>query len=164
MNKAKFRFLSRIAVAGIMLLSTCVGAVASDRGKMKLGVMGGFASQNTSGYVGVDFQYNFSNHVRIAPDVVYVFPNKEKSSFLIDVDIHIPFRVARGLALYPIAGAQYSYWNYRHHDNYSRIGLNAGAGLELYITPSLKVSLQGKYSFAKDASGCYAGLGIGYIF
>lgn len=164
MNKAKFRFLTRVFVAGIMILSACAGASASDKGKMKLGVMGGFASQNTSGYVGVDFQYNFSNHVRIAPDVVYVFPNHGKSSFLIDVDIHIPFRVARGLALYPLAGAQYSYWNDRHGDNYSRIGLNAGAGLELYITPRLKVALQGKYSFAKNASGCYAGLGIGYIF
>lgn len=164
MNKAKFRFLSRIIVAGIMALSTCIGAYAFDKGKMKLGVMGGYASHNTSGYVGVDFQYNFSNHVRIAPDVLYVFPNKSKSAFLIDVDIHIPFRVARGLALYPLAGAQYSYWTHRNDDNYSRIGLNAGAGLELYITPRLKVSLQGKYSFAKDASGCYAGLGVGYIF
>lgn len=138
---------------------------SAQRGEKTLGVAGGFASYNTSGMVDIYFQYSFAEHVRIAPDVGYVFQNKGKSGFMVNVDMHFPFRVAKGLKLYPLAGITFNNWSYSATDSsVSRGGFNAGAGLDIYFTSQLKMSIQGKYSLMKDTHGAYATVGFGYTF
>lgn len=134
------------------------------RGEMSVGVNGGVATYNSGGYMNLDFQYTFINHLRIAPDIGYVFRNDGKSAFIMDVDLHFPFRVARGFALYPLVGFTFNNWNYEHGGSASRAGGNIGAGMELYVTSYLKLMLQGKYSLMDDTSGGFIGLGIGYVF
>ena len=86
-----------VAIAGV--LASAFPAYA-QKGEKTLGIAGGFASYNTSGYVDVYFQYSFAEHVRIAPEVGYIFRNDGKSGFAASVDMHFPFRVARGFKLY----------------------------------------------------------------
>lgn len=157
--------ISILIIAIAAVLGAFMPAKAqAQKGEKTLGLMGGFATYNNGGFTDVYFQYTFADHFRIAPDLGYVFRNDNKSAFVLDVDMHFPFRVARGFAVYPLAGFTFNNWSYRHVDNASRAGANFGAGFDLYLTSYLKLTLQGKYSLMNDTSGGFFGFGIGYVF
>lgn len=162
-----FRFKNLFVLIGILLISAlpaAADAMPSVKGEMTLGCSAGYASRNDGAYANLFFQYTFIPHLRLSADVGYVFRNQDKSAFELSLDMHAPFRVARGLQIYPLVGFTFNAWNYRYSDNLNRFGGDFGAGIELYLTNSLKLSLQGKYSLMKDTGGAFAGLGIGYIF
>lgn len=152
-------FAAMISVAGFFPTQ-----VMAQKGEKTLGIAGGFATYNDGGFVDVYFQYSFADHVRIAPDLGYAFRNEGKSAFLLDVDVHFPFRVAKAFSLYPLVGFTFNNWSYRHDGNASRAGANFGAGFEIYMTSNLKLSFQGKYSLMNDTSGGFFDMGIGYVF
>lgn len=129
-----------------------------------LGISGGYATHNHSGYAGVYFQYTFKPHIRIAPEIDYVFRNHESSAVKIDCDMQFPFRLTRGFNIYPLAGLTFNAWNNVNSRSECRFGADVGAGFDLYMTGNLKIDIQAKYSFLKDVSGAYVGLGIGYVF
>ncbi len=160
--------MKKITVLAIAIV-TALGALMpiqanAQKGEKTLGLMGGFATYNNGGFTDVYFQYTFADHFRIAPDLGYVFRNDHKSAFVLDVDMHFPFRIARGFAVYPLAGFTFNNWSYKHGDSASRAGANFGAGFDLYLTSYLKLTLQGKYSLMNDTSGGFFGMGIGYVF
>lgn len=136
----------------------------AQKGEKTLGLMGGFATYNDGGFSDVYFQYTFADHIRLASDIGYVFRNDHKSAFVLDVDMHFPFRIARGFSVYPLAGFTFNNWSYEYNGNASRAGANFGAGFDIYLTSYLKLSLQGKYSLMNDTSGGFFGMGIGYVF
>lgn len=161
------KFLQSIAVLMAALVITFVSAddAFGQRGEKTLGVAGGFATYNHSGYADLYFQYSFSNRVRIAPEVGYIFTHKGKTGFEASVDVHFPFRVYRGINVYPLTGITYNNWNYKDSDSSSGYaGLDFGAGAEMYLTSNLKISLQAKYSLMKTADGGFFNLGFGYVF
>ncbi|MDE6716765.1 MAG: hypothetical protein K2J70_01100 [Muribaculaceae bacterium] len=159
----KKRFAITGAILGLAALFAPAEA-AAQRGEKSLGVIGGFSTYNNGGYFGVDFQYTFVNHVRLAPDIAYSFRNDGKSAFILDVDVHFPFRLAKGFDIYPLVGFAFNNWNYSGGGNASRAGANFGGGFDFYLTSRLKLSLQGKYSVMNDTSGGFIGMGIGYVF
>lgn len=138
--------------------------VSAQRGEKTLGVSGGFASYNNGGKASIFFQYSFSQHIRLAPEIGYVFRNKRASGFVIDVDLHAPFRIAKGIGIYPLAGFAFNDWSYVNNGHASRVGFNIGAGIDFYMMSSLKLNLQGKYSIMKDTDGGFIQMGIGYVF
>lgn len=148
----------------------CAGALFTplqshaQSGEKSLGIIGGFSTYNNGGYMGVDFQYTIVDHVRLAPDIAYSFRNDGKSAFILDVDVHFPFKIAKGFGVYPLVGFAFNNWSYQGGGNASRAGGNIGAGFDFYLTQNLKLNLQGKYSIMNDTSGGFIGLGIGYIF
>lgn len=160
MKKVSLLVLAIVAAIGILMPARA----QAQKGEMTLGLMGGFATYNNGGFTDVYFQYTFADHFRIAPDLGYVFRNDNKSAFVLDVDMHFPFRVAKGFAIYPLAGFTFNNWSYKHGDSASRAGANFGAGFDLYLTSYLKLTLQGKYSLMNDTSGGFFGMGIGYVF
>ena len=149
------------AAASLLCFSTKANA---QKGEKTLGISGGYASYNNGGYTDIYFQYTFANHFRIAPEIGYVFRNEGKSAFTMSVDMHFPYRVARGIALYPLAGITFNNWSYHHDGHASRAGADFGGGVDLYLTSNLKLTVQGKYSLMNDTSGGFIGLGIGYVF
>lgn len=162
MKRITALFSALIVIAAMLMPS---GAEARRfSGEKTLGMMGGFASYNSGGYMDLYFHYTFSPHVRIAPEIGYVFSNNGKSAFEMSVDMHFPFRVARGFQVYPLAGLTFNNWNYKHAGSKSRVGADFGFGFELYLTTYLKLNLQGKYSLMSDTDGAFIGLGIGYNF
>ncbi len=157
----KHSALALLMAAAALICST----PASARGGEKtLGIAGGYASHNNGGEANLYFHYSFSSHVRIAPEIGYVFRHEEKSAFECSVDMHFPFRVARGFKVYPLAGVTLNNWSYTHGGHLTRGGLDFGAGVDLYMTSSLKLNIQGKYSLMNDTSGCFVQMGIGYVF
>ena len=137
---------------------------ASSVGEKTLGIAGGYASHNDGGYANMFFQYTFAPHVRLAPEIGYIFSNDDKSAFECSVDVHFPFRVARAFNLYPLTGLTLNSWTYKHGGHCTHAGFDFGAGFDLYMTSSLKLTIQGKYSLMNDTSGAFIQMGIGYVF
>ncbi len=166
--------MSRIKtiLAGALMITGMVyspEALAFGKGEKSVGVSGGYATYNNSGYVTVNFQWEFANHFRLAPDLGCVFPARDKSGFLVDCDLHFPFKLVRGFGVYPLIGLAYNNWHISHpgnvdSENLSRVGGNVGLGFDFYFTRNLKMQVQGKYSWMRDTDGGFIGLGLSYIF
>lgn len=158
--------INRKIVLGLLSLIALSVPMAgkAQKGEKYLGLTGGYATYNQSGYMGVDFQYTIIDHLRIAPDIVYSFKNNGKSAFILDLDMQFPFRLARGFKIYPLIGLAYNRWSFSGDTRVNRVGGNIGAGFDFYMTSNLKLSVQGKYSVMKDTGGGFLGMGIGYIF
>lgn len=134
------------------------------KGEKCLGIMAGYASYNTSGYAGINFQYTIVPHLRVAPEIAYIFRHHDTSGLEVSVDLQFPFRVAKAINIYPIAGAAFSSWNYHFDGSSNRFGGNVGAGIEFYLTSNLKISAQAKYMIVGKTNSAFAGVGMGYIF
>lgn len=137
---------------------------SAQKGEMMLGLAGGFATHNNGGYADIYFQYTFAPHFRIAPEIGYVFRNEGKSAFEASVDMHFPFRLAKGFGIYPLVGLTLNDWSYQYDGHDTRVGADFGAGFDIYLTSYLKLSLQGKYSLMNDTGGGFFNAGIGYVF
>lgn len=164
MNRTFTKSLSMAILAIFCLIGTQTAYSQSRRGEMTLGVAGGIATHNSGGYMDLYFQYTIANHVRIAPEIGYVFRNDDESAFITSVDVQFPFRLARGFNVYPLCGLTLNNWNHEHGDSYTRVGGDFGAGFDIYLTSNFKLSLQGKYSLMNDCSGGFFNLGFGYVF
>lgn len=153
----KHALTSLLIMAGAMSMSLD----ASAAGEKTLGFAGGYASYNGGGYADLYFQYTFAPHLRIAPEVGYVFRNEGKSAFVASVDLQFPFAIARGFNIYPLAGVTLNNWTYGHHhdddwddDHHAtRAGFDFGGGFDIYLTRQLKLNLQCKYSLMNDTGG-----------
>lgn len=150
------------AIAAMLLLVPA--SASAQKGEMTLGINGGFATYNDGGYTNLFFQYTPINHVRLAPEIGYVFRNDGKSAFNLAVDVHFPFKLGRGIAVYPLVGFVFNSWDFSHGHNANRAGADFGGGFDFYLTNYLKLSLQGKYSMMNDTGGGFIGMGIGYVF
>lgn len=158
-----------LKVAAVMtVLTSLFGAseAYAQRGEKTLGIAGGYSGYNNSGYLKAYFQYSIIDHLRLAPEIGFSFKGDHggASAFEAALDVQAPFRIARGFALYPLAGFSFNSWNYDHAGTANRAGFDLGGGMELKVTPNLKFSLQGKYSFMNNTGGCWIDLGIGYVF
>lgn len=159
------KITKHLILTAILILASLAGTASAQKGEKCLGIAGGFASYNTSGFTDVYFQYSFSKHVRIAPEIGYIFRNNNKSGFQASIDMHFPVAIAKAVNIYPLAGITFNNWNYASDDNsVSRGGFDVGMGFDIYFTPHLKMTIQGKYSLMKDVHGAFAGVGLGYIF
>lgn len=157
----------RLSVMALMAAASsllCTSPANAYSGEKTLGVAGGYASHNNGGQANLYFQYTITPHVRLAPEIGYVFRNEGKSAFECSFDVHFPFRVARALKLYPLTGITLNNWNIQYGDHFTRCGLDFGGGVDLYLTSALKFTVQGKYSLMNDTSGCFLQIGIGYVF
>lgn len=150
-------------ITGLFCILSPIEAQAGSKEKT-LGLAGGYASYNNSGFTNIYFHYSFSRHVRIAPEIGYVFRHDDKTAIEYSVDVHFPFRLTRGLNIYPLAGLTANTWSSAGKAKRTRGGFDFGAGFDLYMTSSLKFTIQGKYSLINDFNGVFAEIGIGYIF
>ena len=142
----------------------CAPTANAATGEKALGFAGGFASYNDGGYGKIYFQYEIAPHVRLAPEMGYIFRNEDCSGFEFSFDVQFPFRLARGFSIYPLAGLTLNNWSYEDDGHATRGGIDFGAGFDIYLTSSLKLSLQGKYSAMNDTSGAFFDMGIAYVF
>lgn len=169
---------SRFVAAIIAAMLVCVlpdSASALGKGEKSLGFRAGYTSSNQSAVAGMYFQYAFSSHFRLAPDVDYSFRHNGNDAFSINLNAHVPFGFsADRLAFYPLAGLNYTSWNIHKIDDIAdnddtksridRLGLNVGAGLEYYVKPTLKLAFEGKYRWTRDYNSGVFTVSIGYIF
>ena len=164
-KKLQASLSTAVLLASVILCAP--GAHAFGKGEKSMGVMGGYATYSHSGYVSANFQYTFARHFRLAPEIGYVFLNNGRSGMEVSADMHFPFRVARGFGLYPLAGLTFQGWSVKvlgERESWSRFGGDFGIGADIYFTNFLKMTFQGKYSWLKDTSGFFVGMGLSYVF
>lgn len=167
-----------IIVAALSLLAVSAPEANAQcaRGQKSFGVNAGYVTRNKSAVAGIEFQYGFSSHFRIAPGARCIFRNNDRDAIQLDLDTHYPFTFTGDrAALYPIVGLNYSWWNSHsrtqdpaeEEDVSTRkrnFGLNAGAGFEFTATPTLKLHFEARYSMVKSNSSLQLAAGIAYIF
>ena len=123
-------------------------------------------------------RYNLTNHVRLAPDLMFFFPKNKVTGFDIDVNAHYVFNLHEdNLSLYPLAG-----FNLQNNfqgkqtikgddgkettlDSHSstNFGFNLGAGLTYNLDKRNFLNVEYKYVFGKDNNSVIA-FGWGYRF
>ncbi len=159
-------YFKRISSSILLIVALLTGSslAQAQTGEKSFGLMGGFSTYNNGGYTSVFFQYTCAPHVRLAPEVGYAFRNDGASAFLLSMDVDIPFKVARGVNVYPLVGVTFNNWNYQGGGDCSRLGFDFGGGVDLNVTSQLKLLFQAKYSVMNDTSGGFIGMGIGYNF
>ncbi len=164
MNTTIKTTLAAICLSALMLAAP---TTASAREKT-LGVKAGYAGKNKSALFGLYFDYRFSDHFALSPNIDYVFRHNGTDAFIFNLDARFPFRVAPRFDVYPLIGVDYASWAYHSHndssDRLNHLGFNFGAGCDYFCTPSLKLTFQGKYNAIKDVDSAYFWLGIGYVF
>lgn len=153
------------------------------KGRKSLGVKTGYITLNKTATAGIELQYAFSRHFVLAPSIDYVFRNESMDGLMINLDYHGPWQLDRNgkWYFYHILGVNYASWStYIKPDpaagitgtdinddvttRVNRIGLNFGAGIDYYVSPTLKLSLQGKFNWIKDDNTGLFNLGISYVF
>ena len=168
-----------LTAAALAVTTFCGGLTARAdqyRGEKTLGICVGYNTYNQRPLAGAQFSYRFNRLLRLSPSAEYVFRNKGLDALMIDLNMEFVFPVAQGRCdIYPLAGVNFSSWNY--HDNtpglpstddvssrVSRLGLNAGAGLGVNITRSLRLSVSATYTFIEEFHGANITAGIHYRF
>ncbi len=171
------RVICALLAALPLLMSFAPTATAQCvRGQKSFGVDAGYVSRNKSVVAGLQFQYGFSSHFRVAPGARCIFRNNDRDAIQLDLDTHYPFNFTGDrAALYPIVGLNYSWWNSHSHPEDAaededvstrkrNFGLNAGAGFEFTASPTLKIHIEARYSMVKSNSSAQLTAGIAYIF
>lgn len=150
-----------ICFAVIIFSNNCY----SQRGQKSIGFIGGYATYNESGYANVYFQYTLSSHFRLSSDLGYIFKNNDLSGFNFNIDAHFPFKIYKGINIYPFGGLTFNNWKHEPINNsVNKFGINIGGGIDIYFTSNLKIFVQGKYSFMDKTDGGFVGAGVGYVF
>ncbi len=90
---------------------------------------------------------------------------------ILNLNGHFPLTAPSSrLTAYPLAGLNYTTWNYREPDNNDvsartdRLGLNAGAGVDYLVTPTLKLGADAKFRWTRDYNSGVFTVSIGYVF
>jgi opacity protein-like surface antigen len=171
-------------ITGVLLASLAmplaIEAQGIERGQKTLGLTAGYVTVNRSASAGLQFSYAFSRHFVLAPSIDYVFRNEDLDGLLINIDYHGPWQLdASGRwTVYHILGFNYASWS-RHTkqlvgeegENYddvtkrsNHVGLDFGAGVAWNVTPSLRLSVQGKFNWIAHNNTGLFNAGISYIF
>lgn len=174
-----FVYMKIFKTASVLAAVIIFGSLANISANEKvIGVKTGYNTRTESLLAGLFFQYRFSEHFRVSPNIDYFFRHNNTDALSLNCNAHFPVNLSesRKFSFYPLAGINYTSWNY-HHDNdndvrndndvsqrRNRFGLNAGAGFEIYATPALKLSAEAKATFIKSYSSGTFSISIGYIF
>lgn len=159
-NKVKY------IIIGLVAICCSIGASA-QRGEKSLGLLAGYNTRIESGVAGIYFQYRFSSYFRLAPNLQFLIQRNNVSSYAFNMDAHFPLLGQNKVNVYPIAGISFQSWRYkpeseRFTDN--KLGIDAGAGIELKITPTLKTFTEAKYTLIKRHKSGNIVIGLGYCF
>jgi opacity protein-like surface antigen len=162
----------------ILTLISCfiIGAqpIVAQRGQKSAGIFVGYNTCNDGALTGIEFSYQFSSHIRIAPNAYYIFRKDHSDAFSINCDIHSPWHIGQSaINVYPLVGINYTQWSMRHSDmptsndsstRCNRFGLNIGGGIEWFATSTLKIHIEGKYAWLKTFDNGIFNAGIAYVF
>ncbi len=178
----KVRFHSTIIAVITLILCSLTANAGEHTGQKSVGLRGGFTTRNTTATAGLYFSYRVSEHFRLAPKMDYVFRHHGTDAFSFNFDAEMPISLSPAndkVLFYPIAGINYTTMSSHTSSNdpllpsdvsddssqrVNRFGLNLGAGIEYFATPTLRLALEGKCSLIKQYTGGYFTISIGYVF
>ena len=164
-----------LSVVSVLAMAGTASA-QSVKGEKSVGLRGGFTTCHDAPVAGLYFQYRFSRHFRLSPQIDYYFRHHDTDAFAFNINADVPFAIGSSgkFNLYPLAGVSLTSWNFHHRSTGEeaddatsrklRAGVNVGGGAEYYVTPTLKLALEGRYNWVKHYDGGVFTLSIGYMF
>ena len=139
-----------------------MGSAFAQKGIQAAGVHLSYGTEIESFGIGVKYQYNITDNIRLEPSLNYSFPNHGVDQFDINANAHYLFPMASNVRIYPLAGLTFTRWDLG--DAVTRLGVNAGVGTEMDITDKLMLNFELKYQFVSDLDQARFNVGIAYMF
>ena len=140
-----------------------MGSAFAQQGIQAAGVHLAYGTGIESFGIGVKYQYNISNNIRLEPSMNYFFENNGVDQFDLNANAHYLFPMASNVRVYPLAGLTFSRWDTFLGDE-TRLGVNFGGGAEMDITDKLMLNFEMKYQFVSDLDQAIFNVGIAYMF
>ena len=140
-----------------------MGSAFAQQGIQAAGVHLAYGTGIESFGIGVKYQYNISNNIRLEPSMNYFFENNGVDQFDLNANAHYLFPMASNVRVYPLAGLTFSRWDTFLGDE-TRLGVNLGGGAEMDITDKLMLNFELKYQFVSDLDQAIFNIGIAYMF
>lgn len=136
--------MRKVFILSILLLTLGLG-VSAQKGQSSIGGTLAYNTEKEITGIGVSYQYNLHERLRIAPQFTYFFERNDVSAFSIDLNWHYAFPLDHLLTLYPIGGLNFTDVDLGSSSD-SGFGINAGIGLQFPITKLLDFSTEYKRS------------------
>ena len=92
--------MKKIIIAACMTLLS-FSSVFAQKGKQAIGGNLSYGTEIESIGLGLKYQYNITDQIRIEPSMNYFFKNDGLSMFDINANIHYLFPIASNVSLYP---------------------------------------------------------------
>lgn len=158
----------------VVCMVTALGASAQiGQGEKSLIIEGGAKSNPGRFMLGVQGRYNIIDHVRIAPEALFVFPKDKVTGLDVNVNVHYVFgldQLVQDLSVYPLVGLSmqngrysgYTIGNEKHGaSGATEWGFNLGGGVGYEINSESFLNLELKYVFGNADN---FGVSVGYGF
>lgn len=144
------------SLIAIFMGLTTLCAWSQNRGDMAAGLNIGVAPYVGSGnysftnfQLGLMYQYNLSDKVRLEADLDYGFKDKGIGVFDISANGQFLIKPTSRIVVYPFVGLGYANISAGGSGN-SRFLFNVGLGGELRLTSFISVGLKANYQYIKD--------------
>ena len=142
-----------------------MGSAFAQKGIQAAGVHLSYGTEIESFGIGVKYQYNITDNIRLEPSMNYFFENNGVDMFDLNANAHYLFPMASNIRVYPLAGLTFSSWDAgKGIDNVTRLGVNLGVGAEFDIADNLMLNFELKYQFVSDLDQAVFNVGIAYMF
>ena len=142
-----------------------MGSAFAQKGIQAAGVHLSYGTEIESFGIGVKYQYNITDNIRLEPSMNYFFENNGVDMFDLNANAHYLFPMANNIRVYPVAGLTFSSWDAgKGIDNVTRLGVNLGGGAEFDIADNLMLNFELKYQFVSDLDQAVFNVGIAYMF
>ncbi|MEN9918178.1 MAG: hypothetical protein RL662_614 [Bacteroidota bacterium] len=158
----------------IALVAVTTLGVFAQTGAGEKSVLLQLGSQTDPGrfMLGVQGRYSVTDNIRIAPDVMFLFPKDKVTGLDVNINAHYVLDLQNNLTVYPLAG--FAIQNNRYagetiagvkqdSDGFTDIGFNLGAGAGYSISDNTYVNAELKYTFG-DFDHFTIGVGYGIKF
>ena len=150
--------MKKIIIAACMALLGC-GSVFAQQGKQAIGGNLSYGTEIESVGIGLKYQYNITDQIRIEPSMNYFFKNDGLSMFDINANIHYLFPIASNISLYPLAGFTYTNW----HLDLGKAG-DYDVSMEFDLDKNWSLNFDIKYQLISDLDQAVFNLGVAYNF
>ncbi len=153
----KFLVLSLVALAGVF-------AMHAEKGEKALGAQFSYATKHDMVGLGLNFQYEFLNNVRIEPEFIYYFKSEGVDAFNVNLNLHYIIPTSSKFAIYPLAGFSFARVTPEGFDGVNRFGANVGLGAEYTINTRCSFYVEERFQILKDMNQSVTCLGFKYKF
>lgn len=140
----------------------------AQKGIQATGIQLNYGTEISSIGIGLKYQYNITNEIRLEPSVNYYFENDGLDMFDINANVHYLLPMSSNVRVYPLAGLSYSKWSADAGNGWevstNKLGLNLGGGAEFDINKDLMMNFEVKYQLINDFDQAVISMGIAYMF
>ncbi len=153
----KLLLVSIVALLGVF-------SINAEKGEKAFGAQFSYASKHSMVGLGLNFQYEFINNVRVEPEFIYYFKSDGVNVFNFNLNFNYLIRTSNRFAIYPLAGFSYARITPEFGDGVNRFGANVGVGAEYTINNHFSFYVEERFQILKDMNQSVTCLGCKYKF